>query len=151
MWLGEADGKINEAVGMNNFFTVGGGGKRIFRPFISQQFWKIIGFLLSAVTYGKKVQNLWSELPKHYGDIAPTKLRRDVCGNTDLYKVCCDIYHNFFIYNCHLIILSYTTFFIYLIYLWLITSIYPLQVCGISLTGFKEFSFFFRVTSLIRW
>ena len=26
---------------------------------------------------------------------ASTKIQRDVCGNTDLYKVCCDNYRHF--------------------------------------------------------
>ena len=45
-----------------------------------------IGYLLSAVDYGKKLLKLWSELPKYYGKISPTKIRRDFRGNTDLYK-----------------------------------------------------------------
>ena len=35
--------KINEAVGMNNFLTMGGGGKRIVRPFRRQELCKCIG------------------------------------------------------------------------------------------------------------
>ena len=45
-WLGEAYGKINEVVGMKNRLTMGGGGKRIFRPFRRQEFFKCIGCIL---------------------------------------------------------------------------------------------------------
>ena len=34
--MGESDGKTNEAVGMKNRVTVGGGGKRIVLPFRGQ-------------------------------------------------------------------------------------------------------------------
>ena len=93
--------KMNEAVGMENRVTVGGVGKRIVCPFRRQEFWKCIGCVLSAVTYGKKGHKFWSELRKYSGNMAPTKLRRYFCGNTDLYKVCCDIYCTFYIYACH--------------------------------------------------
>ena len=93
--------QMNEAVGMNNHVTVSGGGKRLVRPFRRQEFWKCIGCVLSAVTYGKKGKKLWIELPKYSGNMAPTKIQRDVHGNTDLYKICCDIYCNFYIYACH--------------------------------------------------
>ena len=93
--------KMKEAVGTKNHVTVGGGGKRIVRPFRRQQFCKCIGYVLSEVTYGNKGHKLWSELTKHSGKMATTKLQRDVCGNTYLYKVCCDIYCTFYIYVCH--------------------------------------------------
>ena len=40
-----------------------GKGKRVVFPFIRQYFWKFIGYVLSAVTYGNKVHKLWSEIP----------------------------------------------------------------------------------------
>ena len=72
---------------MKNRVLLDGGEKRIVCPFRRKEFWECIGCLLSAVTYGRKGQKIWSELPKYYGKMTPTKLRRDVCGNTDLYKV----------------------------------------------------------------
>ena len=78
--------KMNEALGMNNRVTVDGGCKQIARPFRRQEFWKCIGCLISAVTYERKGHKLWSELPKYSGKISPTKIQRDVRGNTDLYK-----------------------------------------------------------------
>ena len=36
-------GEINEAVGMKNRVTVGGGGKRIVCTFRRKEFWKCIG------------------------------------------------------------------------------------------------------------
>ena len=116
LWTGDWEKqmeKMNEAIGMKNRVTVGGGGKRIVRLFRRQEFRKCIGCVLSAITYGKKRHKIWSELPKYSRKMAPTKLRRDVRGNTNLYKVCCDIYRTFYIYACHGIFLSYTTSFIY--------------------------------------
>ena len=93
--------KMNEAVGMKNRFKMGGGGKGVVRHFRSQEFWKYIGCIISEVTYRKKGHKRWSEIRKYFGKKAPTKLQRGVCGNTDLYKVCCDIYRHFYIYACH--------------------------------------------------
>ena len=92
---------MNEAVGMKNDVTVGGGGKRLVCPFIWQDLWKFIGCVILAVMYGKKGHNLWGEIPKYYGMTEATKLQRGVRRNTDLYKVYCDIYHTFYIYAFH--------------------------------------------------
>ena len=78
--------KINEAVGMKNRFTLDGGRKSIVLPFRRQEFCIFIGCVLSAVTYGKKVHNIWSEMPKYFNRASRTKLQRDVRGNTDLYQ-----------------------------------------------------------------
>ena len=94
-------GKMDEAVGMKNRVMVGGGGKQIVFPFKRQELWKFIDCLISEFTYGNKGKKLWSELPKNAGKMAPNKLKRDVCGDTDLYKVCCDLYSTFCIYACH--------------------------------------------------
>ena len=66
--------KINEAVVMKNRVTVGEGGERIVRPFRRQEFWKCIGCVILKVTYGKKVHKLWSETPKYFVRMTPTKL-----------------------------------------------------------------------------
>ena len=66
--------KTNEAVGTKNRFTIDGGGKRLVCPFNRKYFWKRIGCILSAVTFGKKGHQLWSEIPKYSGKMAPTKL-----------------------------------------------------------------------------
>ena len=79
---------------------------------------------------------------KYFGNKAPTKLRRDVRGNTDLYKICCDLYRPFYIYACHWIILSHTTSFVSWVFIWVIASLYPLRFFCISLTRFKEFRTF---------
>ena len=78
--------KMNDAVGMKNRFTVGGGGKQVVHRFNRQESWICIGCILSTVNYGKKGHKLWSEAPEYSGKMAPTKLRIDVCGNTNLYK-----------------------------------------------------------------
>ena len=71
--------------------------------------------------------------------MAPIKLQRDFCRNTNLYKVCCDQYRHFYIYAFHWIILSCTTLFISWMFLWVLISLSPLQVCGIFLIRFMEF------------
>ena len=48
-----------------------------------------------------------------FGNKSQTKLHRDLCGNIDLKKVCCDLYYPHCCYDFHWIILSYTTLFIY--------------------------------------
>ena len=53
---------MNEAVGMNNIFTMDGGGKRPVRTFRRQEFWKCIGCVLQEVTYGNKGHKLLSEM-----------------------------------------------------------------------------------------
>ena len=65
--LGEADGKMNEAVTMKNRVILNGGGKRQVKKLTRQEFWKYIGCILSAVTYGKKGLKLWSEVSKGVG------------------------------------------------------------------------------------
>ena len=51
--------KINEAVGMKNRLTMGGGGKQIVRPFRRQELWKCIGCVILEVTYRKKGHTIW--------------------------------------------------------------------------------------------
>ena len=92
---------MSEAVCMKNRVTITGGGKRLVRPFKRKEFWKCIGCILSEFTYGKKGNKLWSEVPKYFGKCENPKVRKDVCGNNDLYKVCCARYCNFYIYACH--------------------------------------------------
>ena len=70
---------MNEAVVIKNSYTMNGGGKGLVCPFKSQDFWKCIGYILSAFTYGNKAQKLWSDILKAYFRIVPPKLRRDVC------------------------------------------------------------------------
>ena len=92
---------MNETVGMKNCLMMSEENKRLVLPFRRQEFWKCIGYVLSSVTCGKKGHNIWSEIPKYFGNKTPTKPQKYVCGNTDLYKVCCDFYRPFYIYDCH--------------------------------------------------
>ena len=92
---------MNEAIGMKNLVTMNGGWERLVFRFKRQEFWKYISCIILAVTYGKKGKNICIEIPKYFGNVKKPKLRRDVIGNTNLYKVCCDIYRNFYIYACH--------------------------------------------------
>ena len=91
--------KTNEAVTMKNRVTLNGGGKCQVKKFTRQEFWKCIGCILSAVTYGKKGHNLWSEVSKGFGKHENQTLRRDVCGTTDLHKVCCALIRHLFFYD----------------------------------------------------
>ena len=54
--------KKNLAFGEKNCLDISGGKIRLVRPFIRQEFWKCIGCILSAVTYGKKGHNIWGGL-----------------------------------------------------------------------------------------
>ena len=127
---------------MKNCVTLNGGGKRQVKNFTRQEFWKCIGCILSAVNYGKKGHKLWSEVSKGVGKYYNMKLRRDVRGTTYLHKVCYALICHLFFYV--LIELFYRTqpssfhgcFFEYL------PILIHLQVCGISLTRFKEFGRF---------
>ena len=92
---------INEPVSMKNRLMMGGGGGYIVYSFRKKYLWGFISFVISEVTYGKKGQRLWVEIPKYFGNKAPTKLQRDFRGNTDLYKVCCYNYCPFYIDACH--------------------------------------------------
>ena len=92
--------KMNEAVCMKNRVSSNGGGKRQVKKFKRQEFWKCIGCILLAVTYGKKERKLWSEVPKGFGKYGNLTLRRDVRGTTNLYKVCCAHYCHLYIYAC---------------------------------------------------
>ena len=65
--LGQADGKMNEVVGMKNSLDNSGGKKHSVCPFIRQELWKCIGCILLAVNYGKKGHKLWSETKKSFG------------------------------------------------------------------------------------
>ena len=66
--------KMNEAVGMKNRVTMNGGRKWLVFPFKRQEFWKCIGCIISAVTYGKKGHKLWSEIPKSFRKMENPKL-----------------------------------------------------------------------------
>ena len=52
-WVKQIE-KVDEVVGMKNCVTMNGRGKRLVLTFKSQEFWKFIDCILSAVTYGKK-------------------------------------------------------------------------------------------------
>ena len=93
--------KMNEAVGMKIGLMMSSGNKWLVRPFRRQDFWKFIGCVLLVVTYGKKGEKLWSEIPNTSVNKAPTKLQRDVCDTTNLNKVCCDIYRPYYFHSCH--------------------------------------------------
>ena len=99
-WVKQTE-KINEEFGMKDLVTMNEGGKRVVCLFKMQEFWKCFGFILLAVTYGKKGHKLWSEIAKYFGNMENPNLRRDVYGNTNLFKVCCAYYRHFYICACH--------------------------------------------------
>ena len=101
LWPGDWEKQMeimNEAVTMKNRVIFNGGGKRQVKNFTRQEFWKFIGCILSAVTYGKKGRNLWSEVSKDFGKHENQTLRRDVHGTTNLQKVCCALIRHLFFY-----------------------------------------------------
>ena len=49
---------------------------------------------------GRKGTSFGLNYQKSCGKMAPTKLGRDVRGNSNLYKVFCDIYRTFYILAC---------------------------------------------------
>ena len=90
-------------VGMKNRILVSGGKKqlRLVCHFTRQELWKCIGFIILEVTYGMKGHNIWSEITRTFGKKRPTKLHRDVCGNKDIHKICCVLYHPYYCYAHH--------------------------------------------------
>ena len=86
---------------MKNRLMMGRVGKCIVCPFRKKELCKCIGYVLSKFSYGKKGHKLWSEIPKDFGNKPPTEIQIYVCGNTNLYKVCCDLYRTFYIYDFH--------------------------------------------------
>ena len=86
-------------------------------------------YFIGCYLWEERTQALeWSI--QSFGKYDNMTLRRDVPGTTNLHKVCSPFY--LYIYAFDWIILSYTTFFEYL------PKFLHLQVCGISLTRFKE-------------
>ena len=82
----------NEAVGVKNNIIMSGIKKRLVIPFKRQNFWKFIGCIQLEGTYRKKGHKLWSEVPNVFGKKTPTKLQKYAHRNTDLNKLCCDLY-----------------------------------------------------------
>ena len=79
-WLNQIS-NMNEAVVIRNFFTIDREEKQLVHTLKRREFWECIGCVILSVTYGKKENKLWSEIPIDFGNMAPTKLRGDVCGN----------------------------------------------------------------------
>ena len=94
---------MNEMVSMKNHILISRGKKRLrlVCHFTSQGLWKCIGCILSLVTYGMKLNNICSEIKITDGKKTPTKLHRDVSGNTDICKVCCGICSSYYFYACY--------------------------------------------------
>ena len=57
--------KMNETAGMKNRLMMSGVNKLLVHIFTRQNFWKCIGYIISAVTSGKKFHKLWIEIPKN--------------------------------------------------------------------------------------
>ena len=74
---------MNEDICMKNRVTLNGEGKRQVIKLTRQEFWKCIGCILSAFTYGKKGSKIWSEVSKGVGKYENLTIRRYVCGTTD--------------------------------------------------------------------
>ena len=85
--------KRNKAVGQKNHLDNSEGKTRLVCTFRRQEFCKCIVCIILSVTYENKGHKLWGETPIFVGNKSQNKLHIDFCGNTDLHKVCCDIYH----------------------------------------------------------
>ena len=72
-WVKQME-KNNDAVDMKNRFTVDRGRKRLVHPFKRRELCKCIACVLSEVTYGKKINKIWSERPKSSCRMSPTKI-----------------------------------------------------------------------------
>ena len=149
-WLGQSDRKTNEAVGTNNCLTMTGGKRRLVRTFRRKELWKCIGCVILEFIYWKKGHKIWSEIPICFGIKAPTKLQKDVCRNTNLYKVCCYIYHTFYIYACNRIVLYYTTSFIYWMFILVLNYTYTDRFTVYPWQGLRGSGRFGHVPSLLR-
>ena len=101
-WVNQME-NLNEMVGINHCLLIPGGKKllRLVRTFRSQEFWKYIGCIPQAVTYGMKRHKLWRELPRTVGKNPQNKLHRYIHENTNLYQVCFDHYRPYYCHACH--------------------------------------------------
>ena len=130
--------KINEKFGGNNHLDKYGGNKRLVRHFIRNELWKFIEWILLAVIYEIKGNHIWGTTESSVSKKGWTKIHRNVCGKTDILRLCCYIYCPHYCYNLHWTILSRTTsFFIGCHFENL--SISPLQFFGVYLKSFKNF------------
>ena len=50
---------MNLAVGEKNRLDISGSNILLVHPFRRKEFWKCIGCIISAVTYGNKGHNVW--------------------------------------------------------------------------------------------
>ena len=92
---------MNETVGEDNCLDKYGGRKRSVCYFTKNKFSKCIGFIISAVTYGIKVNHIRGETETSVNKKGRNKSHRDISGKTDLLKVRCDIYCPHNCYYCH--------------------------------------------------
>ena len=115
--------KMNEEVGEKNQHQKLVGKRWLVQKHSNNEFWKFIGWILPAVTYGKKVYRLCvSSTRKDLGKAA-SQIDRDVCGKAYLLKRSFSLYNFHYSYPYHGTILYYTTSFIILMLFWLLTSL----------------------------
>ena len=114
---------MNEEVSERNQHQKLLGKRWLLKEISNKEFWKFICWILPAVTYCKKVYRLCVSTTRKDLGKAAGKIDRDVCGKTYLLKISCSLYHFHYSFLCHGTILYYTTSFIILMFLWLLTSL----------------------------
>ena len=108
----------------------------------NKEFWKCIGYILLEVTYGVKGYKIWESINIKYLGDESGQIYIYFCRKTDLLKVNFSLYHFRYSFLSHWNILSYATSLVYWVLLWVLTYIGTLNVCGVSLTRFKELKAF---------
>ena len=101
--------KMNEVVDEHNRLDKCGGKRWLVWHFSNKEFWKYIGCIVLAVTYGKKGHIIWGETHTSDANKAWSPIDINVLGTTGLLKVCCDLYRYHYSSLCHWNILSYNT------------------------------------------
>ena len=95
LWPGywvEQLSKMNEEVDERNRHHKATGKRQSVQKFSNNDFWKYIGCIISAFTYGKEGYTIWKSTTRRDGCKAACKIDREVRGKIDLLKVSCTLY-----------------------------------------------------------
>ena len=93
--------KVNEAVAEKNCLDKYWGMNQLVRNFTRHEFWKGIGSMFLAVTYGIKGNHMCGTTKTSVNNKGQTKLDRDFCEKRYLLKVQCDLHCSHYYYACH--------------------------------------------------
>ena len=92
---------MNETVGKKNRLGKSWGKKQLFHNFTSHDFCKFIGCIISTVSCGIKLNQIWGSTEISISKKGRTKLHRYVRWKTYLLRVYCDLYRPNYCYACH--------------------------------------------------